>query len=64
MELDIIIFKDQMYHVYTIAKDVTDCFDYCNILREKYTTYLEEMNRYIITSGKLAGAQFFGCMCR
>jgi len=53
-----------MYHVYTIAKDVTDCFDYCNILREKYTTYLEQMNRYIITNGKLAGAQFFGCMCR
>ena len=53
-----------MYHVYTIAKDVADCFDYCDYLREKYTTYLEEMNRHIITSGKLAGAQFFGCICR
>ena len=53
-----------MYHVYTIAKDVIDCFDYCNIVREKYTTYLEDINKYIITSGKLGGAQFFGCMCR
>jgi len=64
MELDIIVYKDKMYHVYTIAKDVADCFDYCDYLQEKYTTYLEEMNRHIITSGKLAGAQFFGCICR
>jgi hypothetical protein len=64
MELDIIVFKDQMYHVYTIVKNVTDCFDYCDILREKYTTYLEDMNRHIITSGQLGGGQWFGCMCR
>ena len=64
MELDIIILKDQLYQVYTVAKEVIDCFDYCDILREKYTTYLDDMNRHIITSGKLGGAQFFGCMCR
>ena len=64
MELDVIVFKNQLYHVYTIAKDVTDCFNYCDYLREKYTTYLADKNQHIITSGKLNGAQFYGCMCR
>ncbi len=64
MELDVIVLKDGLYQVYTVAKNVADCFEYCDILREKYTTYLGDINQHIITSGQLGGGQFFGCMCR
>ena len=64
MELDIIILKDGLYQVYTIAKDLTECYDYCDLVREQVTTYFEKLNRHIIMTGKLFGAEWFGCICR
>ena len=64
MELDIIVLKDGLYQVYTIAKDLTECYDYCDLVREQVTIYFEKINRHIITEGKLFGAEWVGCMCR
>jgi len=38
-----------------------DCFDYCDVLREQLTTYLEHINRHVMING---GGFFFGCVCR
>tara|TARA_R100001443_G_scaffold55674_2_gene66824 strand:+ start:1335 stop:1538 length:204 start_codon:yes stop_codon:yes gene_type:complete len=67
MEIDIIIFRDGLYSLYPLKVEfahLTDCFDYCDELRARLTTYIESINRHIIKDGKLAGAQFFGCSCR
>ena len=64
MELDIIVLKDELYHVVKYAKNVIDCFDMCDVIRDNITTYIESINRHIIKEGMRAGGQFFGCMCR
>ena len=64
MELDIIILKDGLYHQILVAENVIDCFDFCDELRKKWTTYLDERNQHIIKSGKWGGGQWFGCICR
>jgi len=65
MELFLIVFENQMYHLIETGIKVTtlDCFDLCDVIREKYTTYLEDRNMHVFKEGKLAGAQWFGCMC-
>ena len=47
----------------TILENSLDCFDYCDIWRNELTTYLEHINRHVITKGEYTGAQFFGCLC-
>ena len=64
MELDIIVLKDQLYHVVKYPKNVIDCFDMFDVIRDNITTYIESINRHIIKEGMWAGGQFFGCMCR
>ena len=67
MELDIIALQDGLYSLYPMKVKLTnmmDCFDHCDVIREKITTYLEDRNRHIIKGGKLGGAEFFGCMCK
>ena len=64
MELDIIVLKDELYHVVKYAKNVIDCFDMCDVIRDNITTYIESIIRDILKEGMWAGGQFFGCMCR
>jgi hypothetical protein len=64
MELDIIILRDGLYSLHPIKvelKNMMDCFDYCDVLREQLTTYLEHINRHVMING---GGFFFGCVCR
>jgi len=37
-----------------------DCFDLCDILREKLTVYNSELNQHVLKNGSL----FFGCVCK
>ena len=37
------------------------CFDLCDILRLKLTTYYDEINRHVMNDGS---GDFFGCICR
>jgi hypothetical protein len=61
-----------MYHLVPVTKEMTegmslvskifiDCFDLCDILRLKLTTYHEEWNLHIMNDGS---GDFFGCICK
>ena len=65
MEVDIIILKDGLYHLIPIAENIMiDCFDFCDMVKKRVTTYLEERNKHIIKSGPWGGGQWFGCICK
>tara|TARA_R100001129_G_scaffold95615_1_gene65186 strand:+ start:291 stop:497 length:207 start_codon:yes stop_codon:yes gene_type:complete len=68
--MDLIILTDGMYHLVEVTKEITkeielfaevDCFDLCDILRLKLTTYHEAWNAHIMNDGS---GNFYGCMCR
>jgi len=62
--MDIIVFQDGLYHLYSVIveiKESINCFDYCNIIREKLTTYLDHINKYVLKDG---GGFFYGCICK
>ena len=62
-----------MYHLVAVTKQMMDgivltnkilidCFDLCDILRLKLTTYYgEPMNAHVMNDGS---GDFFGCMCK
>ena len=63
--MDLIILEDGLYYLYAVTPELiagetwTNCFDLCDILREKLTVYKEEINRHVLKNGSF----FFGCMC-
>ena len=63
--MDLIFFQDGMYYVFPVTMELVageiwkDCFDLCDILREKLTVYNGELNQHVLKNG----AFFFGCMC-
>ena len=63
--MDLIILYDGMYYLVPVTPELiagetwTNCFDLCDILREKLTVYKEEINRHVLKNGSF----FFGCMC-
>ena len=56
----IIILQDSLYHLIKVAESVPDCFDYCDIYREQFATYLDHINKWIMKDG---GGVFYGCIC-
>jgi len=59
-----------MYHLIPVTKQMIkgielfasiDCFDLCDILRLKLTTYHEEWNAHIMNDGS---GDFYGCICK
>ena len=64
--MDLILFQDGMYFVVPVTAELVageiwkDCFDLCDILRAKLTTYNDELNRHVLKNG----AFFFGCICK
>jgi len=70
--MDLIILTDGLYHLIPVQKelfkDVTivekvtlTCFDLCDILRIKLTTYAEHpINAHVMKDGS---GDFFGCIC-
>ena len=68
--MDLIILSDGLYHLVPVTKAMVgdlklfaevDCFDLCDILRIKLTTYNEFINAHIMNDG---GGDFFGCICK
>ena len=58
-----------MYHLVEVTKQMTtgikllaeiDCFDLCDILRLKLTTYSELLNAHVMND---SSGDFFGCIC-
>ena len=69
--MDLIILTDGLYHLVPVTKamlkDVklfaeVDCFQLCDILRIKLSTYMEPpMNAHLMNDGS---GDFFGCICK
>ena len=70
--MDLIILTDGMYHLVPVTKQMMEgvslinkilinCFDLCDILRLKLTTYAEyPLNAHVMNDGS---GDFFGCIC-
>ena len=70
--MDLIILTDGMYHLVPVTKQmmegisfvekvVLNCFDTCDILRIKLSTYYEPpLNAHIMHDGS---GDFYGCIC-
>ena len=68
--VEMIILDDGMYHLVSVTKEMlkdlilvakVDCFELCEILRLKLTTYSESINAHIMNDDS---GDFFGCICR
>ena len=67
--MEIIILDDGMYHLVSVTKEMlkdlilvakVDCFELCEILRLKLTTYSESINAHMMNDGS---GDFYGCIC-
>jgi len=68
--LDLIILNDGLYQLIPVTKQImegivitaeVDCFDLCDILREKLTGYVDSLNLHIMNDDS---GNFIGCICR
>ena len=69
--MDLIILTDGMYHLVPVTKQMTEgielfakvnCFDLCDILRIKLSTWSEPpLNAHIMHDGS---GDFYGCICK
>ena len=68
--MDLIILTDGLYYLVPVTKamlaDVKlfaeiDCFQLCDILRIKLSTYAESLNQHMMNDGS---GDFFGCICK
>ena len=70
--MDLIILTDGLYHLIPVTKAMLEdimvfneeikCFDLCDILRIKLSTYADyPINQHVMNDGS---GDFFGCICR
>ena len=68
--MEMIILDDGMYNLVPVTqeilKDLTlvakvTCFDICEILRLKLTTFSESINAHMMNDGS---GDFYGCICK
>ena len=68
--MDLIILNDGLYQLVPLTKQMMedislfvnlDCFDLCDILRLKLTTYHEAWNAHIMNDGS---GDLYGCICK
>jgi hypothetical protein len=68
--MDLIILNDGMYHLIPVTKEMMEgiiltakvnCFELCDILRLKLTTYSKVLNAHVMNDGS---GDFFGCICK
>ena len=69
--MDLIILNDGLYHLIPVTKEILEgielfdeisCFDLCDILRLKLTTYAgDPLNVHIMNDGS---GDFYGCICK
>ena len=67
--MDLIIYNDGLYQLIQVTEKMLEdvvilqdlsCYDLCDILRLKLTTYVESMNIHMMNNGS---GNFIGCMC-
>ncbi len=69
--MELIILNDAGYHLLTVTKQMMEgiiltakinCFDLCDILRLKLTTYAgDPLNAHVMNDGS---GYFYGCICK
>ena len=68
--MDLIILNDGMYHLVPVTEQMMEgiiltakvnCFDLCEILRLKLTTYVKSINVHMMNDGS---GDFYGCICK
>lgn len=69
--MDLIILTDNLYYLVPVTKAMigeiklfteVNCFEMCEILRIKLTTYVgDPLNQHIMNDGS---GDFYGCMCK
>ena len=70
--MELIILNDGLYQLVQVSTEMMEgitlldrvlvnCFDLCDILRLKLTTYSELLNAHVMNDGS---GDFFGCICR
>jgi len=63
--MDLIILHDGLYHLIPVNVELVaghiwkDCFDLCDIVRDKITIYQTNINKHVLQNGSF----FFGCVC-
>ena len=67
--MELIILNDGMYHLVPVTTEIlkdimlvaqVNCFELCDILRIKLTTYAESINAHMMNDGS---GDFYGCIC-
>ena len=67
--MELIILNDGLYQLIPVTKQIMDgivltskvnCFELCEILRLKLTTYSELLDAHVMNDGS---GDFFGCVC-
>ena len=68
--MELIILDDGIYSLVKVTKEMmkqielfskVDCFDLCDIIRLKLTTFNKFANRHVMNDGS---GDFYGCICR
>ena len=68
--MELIILNDGMYHLIPVTKQMMEgiiltaevnCFNLCDILRIKLTTYSETINAHMMNDDS---GDFYGCICK
>ena len=68
--MEMIILDDGVYHLVSVTKEMLKdlmlvaeviCFELCDILKLKLTTYSESINAHIMNDDS---GDFYGCICR
>ena len=63
--MDLIILHEGLYYLVEVTKEMTEghifknCFDLCDIIREKLAVYNNNINKHLLKDGSV----FFGCVC-
>ena len=68
--MDLIILNDVLYQLIPVTKEIMEsiklidpagltCFDLCDILRLKLTTYSDSLNAHVMNDGS---GYFYGCI--
>ena len=63
--MDLIILHDGLYHLIPVNVELIadhiwkDCFDLCDIVKDKITVYQTNINKHVLQNGSF----FFGCVC-
>jgi hypothetical protein len=68
--MDLIILNEGLYQLIPVTKQImedlvltaeVDCFELCDILRIKLTTYVDSLNSHVMNDDS---GDFYGCICK